>query len=108
MGRGGETESRFRSGCQHLARYKCAGFKVSKNVFSGKVIATYEIKFSVTVLSLMGNAMPPEIVGSDAAVASLAVTLPSPRITVTSVDKQTGSAAPLPEAEFGRIGRKRE
>lgn len=75
------------------------GFKVKKNVFSGKATAEYEIKSSVKVLSLMGNSIPPEANGSDAAVESLDVTVPAGKTRVKEVKTEDG-VVPLPEAEL--------
>jgi len=49
------------------------GFKVKKNVFSGKAIAEYEVSSPVKVLSLMGNSIPVEATGSDVATESMDV-----------------------------------
>lgn len=76
------------------------GFKVRKNVFSGKAIATYEVKSDVKVLSLMGNSLPPEATGADVAAETLSIALPAPKVTVTAVNKQSGGQVPLPEAEL--------
>lgn len=77
-----------------------SGFHVRKNVFSGKAIATYEVKSDVKVLSLMGNSMPPEATGAEVAVETLSIALPAPKVTVTAVNKQGGGQVPLPEAEL--------
>lgn len=74
-------------------------FKVKKNVFSGKAIATYQIKSDVKVLSLMGNAIRPEASGSAAPVEKLDVAVPSGRVKVKSVNTVEGTV-PLPEAEL--------
>lgn len=75
------------------------GFKVKKNVFSGKATAEYEIKSPVKVLSLMGNSIPPEAMGSDAAVEALEVNIPASKIRVKEV-KTVDGVVPLPEAEL--------
>ncbi len=75
------------------------GFKVKKNVFSGKAIAQYEIKTPVKVLSLMGNSFPPVASGADVAVQALDITAPAARITVKAVETVDGTV-PLPEAEL--------
>lgn len=75
------------------------GFKVKKNVFSGKASAEYEIKSEVKVLSLMGNSLPPETLGAEVGVESLEVALPAGRITVKEVKTEDG-IVPLPEAEL--------
>lgn len=75
------------------------GFKVKKNVFSGKAIAEYEVKTSVKVLSLMGNSFPLAESGADVAVESIDATAPAARVTVKSVETIEGTV-PLPEAEL--------
>lgn len=75
------------------------GFKVRKPVFSGKAIAEMEIKTDVKVLSLMGNAIQPEVVGDTVAVEALNLTLNAGRITVQNVSRVEGTV-PLPEAEL--------
>ncbi|MCG8330137.1 MAG: electron transfer flavoprotein subunit alpha/FixB family protein [Chitinophagales bacterium] len=74
-------------------------FKVTKSVFSGKAIATYEIKSANRVLSLMGNSLQPEAVGADGAVEALDVEVPASRVTVKEVKRLEGKT-PLPEAEL--------
>ncbi len=75
------------------------GFRVRKGVFSGKAFAEYEIRTPIKVLTLMGNSIPPEKLGSPVAVESLALELESPRVEVKEVDRVEGTV-PLPEAEL--------
>jgi electron transfer flavoprotein alpha subunit len=75
------------------------GFKVKKNVFSGKGIVEYNLTSDKKVISLQGNTFPPEIVGTDAPVEALSVNIPASRIQVLSVDTVKGQV-PLPEAEL--------
>lgn len=75
------------------------GFKVKKGVFSGKAVATYELSSDKKVLSLMGNEVPPEEVGSAVAVENISVTLPANRVRVKEV-KTVDGIVPLPEAEL--------
>ena len=74
-------------------------FYVPKSVFSGKALATYEIKSPIKILSLSGNAIAPEILGSNVEVESIALKVSTPRVTVKSV-KVTEGTVPLPEAEL--------
>ena len=74
-------------------------FKVSKLVFSGKAIATYEISSDVKVLSVMGNAIQPEETGSDVAPESLDVNVPASKVKIKEVKTEDG-IVPLPEAEL--------
>ncbi len=75
-------------------------FKVTKSVFSGKAIAEYEVTSDVKVLSLVGNEIPPEEVGTEVSVENLDVTVPTGRIEVKEVKLQQGETVPLPEAEL--------
>jgi electron transfer flavoprotein alpha subunit len=74
-------------------------FKVSKMVFSGKAIATYEVNSDVKVLSVMGNAIQPEEVGSEQSPESLDITVPAPKVKVKEL-KTVEGIVPLPEAEL--------
>jgi electron transfer flavoprotein alpha subunit len=75
------------------------GFKVRKSVFSGKAVAEYELKSAMKVISVMGNSIQPEIVGSDVAVETASVNIAASRIKVREVKTQDG-IVPLPEAEL--------
>jgi electron transfer flavoprotein alpha subunit len=75
------------------------GFKVRKNVFSGKAVATYQISTSNKVISIMGNTFRPEVVGSDVAVEALAVSVPASTVKVREL-KTTEGSVPLPEADL--------
>ena len=75
------------------------GFKVKKSVFSGKAIATYEIKSDVKVLSLLGNTLAPEVTGENAAVETRSMDLPAAKVSVKEL-KTTEGIVPLPEAEL--------
>ena len=75
------------------------GFEVKKSVFSGKAIAHYDIKSPIKLISLMGNALPPEKTGSDVAVTPLSINVPASRVTVKEVKTAEG-IVPLPEAEL--------
>ena len=74
-------------------------FKVKKNVFSGKAIAEYVINSEIKVLSLMGNALSPEVVGEAVTVETIEMAVPASRITVKEV-KTVDGTVPLPEAEL--------
>lgn len=75
------------------------GFRVKKPVFSGKAIAELEISSDVKLLSLMGNALPPEVVGGEKPVEAMSVPLPAAQVKVVEVKKVEG-IVPLPEAEL--------
>jgi len=75
------------------------GFKVKRNVFSGKAIAEYEVKSDIKVLSLMGNSLPPEEVGAAVEVQTVNADGPAGRVRVKEVQTVEGTV-PLPEAEL--------
>ena len=74
-------------------------FKVRKPVFSGKAFADYEVKSDNKVLSLMGNSLKPQEVGSAANVETLDLEVPAAQVTVKEVKRMEG-ITPLPEAEL--------
>ena len=74
-------------------------FRVTKSVFSGKAIATYEVKSDKKVISVMGNSLQPQQVGSPVSVEPLNVDVPAPKVTVKEVKREEG-IVPLPEAEL--------
>ncbi len=71
----------------------------SKPVYSGKAFADVRVNAQVAVVSLMGNAIPPDRSGDDVAVESITVDLPAAKIEVASVERVQG-IVPLPEAEL--------
>lgn len=73
--------------------------KVKKSVYSGKAIAELELKSPVKILSLMGNSLPPQVVGEAGIVEPLEVAVPQRRVKVKEV-KQVEGIVPLPEAEL--------
>lgn len=75
------------------------GFKVQKPVFSGKAMAEVEVQTDIKLLSLMGNAIQPEVVGEEVAVEELNISVPGSRIKVKDVERVAGTV-PLPEAEI--------
>ncbi len=87
------------SGVNSLPTANGAALRVKKSVFSGKAIAEYEISSAVKVLSLMGNAVKPETLGSAVSVETVSVASVKGRIRVKSVKTQEGTV-PLPEAEI--------
>ena len=72
---------------------------VTKPVFSGKAFAKYVVSSATKVLSLMGNAIPPQEVGSECTVESLTVDIPVAAVLVKEV-KTVDGTVPLPEAEL--------
>jgi electron transfer flavoprotein alpha subunit len=74
-------------------------FSVAKSVYSGKAVAHFDINTTVKVISLMGNSVPPEVLGTAVSVENVSVNIPQSRITVKSV-KTVDGVVPLPEAEL--------
>jgi electron transfer flavoprotein alpha subunit len=75
------------------------GFKVRKNVFSGKAIAEYELNSAIKVISVAGNSIPVEELGQPVAPETFSADLPAPRVRVVDVQRIEGKV-PLPEAEL--------
>jgi electron transfer flavoprotein alpha subunit len=87
------------SGVNALPELNGNSLRVRKSVFSGKAVGTYDISSAVKVLSLMGNAVKPELTGGDVPVDTVSITAPASRIRVKEVKTQEG-IVPLPEAEL--------
>ncbi len=75
------------------------GFKVAKNVFSGKAIAEFTLNTPMKVISLMGNSIQPEEIGSTVAIEQMDVQVNPGRVTVRE-RKTVSGTVPLPEAEL--------
>jgi electron transfer flavoprotein alpha subunit len=74
-------------------------FAVSKPVFSGKAFAHVAITSPIKLVSIMGNSLPPAVVGDAVAVTPLEVPVPASRTKIISVSRIEG-ITPLPEAEL--------
>lgn len=70
-----------------------------KGVYSGKAIARLETSSGKGVISVMGNAIPPQKVGSAVEVSALDVEVPAPAVRLIRSESVSGSV-PLPEAEM--------
>ncbi len=76
-----------------------SGLSFTKGVFSGKAKASLQLLSEKKVISLMGNSIPVEEIGSNVKVQS--IELPAPQNRVLVVEKQTvEGTVPLPEAEL--------
>lgn len=75
------------------------GFRVKRNVFSGKAQAWVEIKSPIKVVSVMPNSIPVEVGSGGAAVEEFSGDLGAARITVKE-SRKSGSGIPLPEADI--------
>jgi electron transfer flavoprotein alpha subunit len=85
------------AGVKSLPDLSGSGFKVTKGVYSGKAIATYDISSPIKLVSLGGNDIPVQATGNEVAVESLDLAVPSSRVKVLNVKRQEG-IVPLPEA----------
>lgn len=86
-------------GANALPELKDGKFYFTRPVFSGKAKATCRINSDIAVISLMGNSLKPQTVGSEGSVKPLAVEIPQSKTRVTNV-KRTVGIIPLPEAEI--------
>jgi len=75
------------------------GITVGRPVFSGKAFAKCAISGPKRVLSLMGNAIPPQEVGAECPVETISVDLPASTVTIKET-KTVDGVVPLPEAEL--------
>lgn len=75
------------------------GITVGRPVFSGKAYAQCAITGSRRVLSLMGNAIPPQMVGSDCTVEEISIDIPDATVVIKDT-KTIEGIIPLPEAEL--------
>lgn len=87
------------AGANSIPVLENGNFRLKKNVFSGKAIATYEIRSEIKVISLMGNAVRPNASGKPATVEKLDTPVPAGRVRVKAVNRVEGTV-PLPEAEI--------
>jgi len=75
------------------------GFSVRKGVFSSKALVNIDILTNVKVVSVLGNSLQINVVGSNAEIQQLTLDVLQPGIKVLSVDKLQSNVTPLPEAE---------
>ena len=74
------------------------GFEVKKKIYSGKAVVTLSLHSDIKVLSLTGNSIPSEKIGSNVEVTPVTCGLPEPQMTVLETNRVVGTV-PLPEAE---------
>lgn len=75
------------------------GFIVKKSVFSGKAFANINISTPIKIISLNSNSFPVEITEGIATIVPLNLTVATPKIKVTAVNKISGEVS-LTEAEI--------
>jgi electron transfer flavoprotein alpha subunit len=77
-----------------------SGFAVNKNVFSGKAIASIEVKSAQKVLSVLPNSFGLSQEGADASVEGFNADLGVAGVKVRQVKKEVKDGVPLPEADI--------
>lgn len=87
------------SGVNAVPQQDGGRFLVQKLVYSGKAIATFELKSAIKLLSLMGNSIPPQQTDASATVEQLEVSVGESKLQVKEVSTVEGTV-PLPEAEL--------
>ncbi len=87
------------AGVNALPKGSPGAMSFDKPVFSGKALASVDVKTPVAVISLMGNTLPPAKTNKPGTVEQASVTLPAAKVRVKSVDRVEG-VTPLPEAEL--------
>lgn len=87
------------AGVNGLPSGEAGALTFRKPVFSGKAFADVRVSTPVAVVSLMGNALPPERTGEAASVEAVTVELPAAKVRVERVERVEG-VIPLPEAEL--------
>lgn len=87
------------SGVNALPTAENGVLKVKKNIFSGKALVEYAINTPNCVLSVMGNAVQPEVLDVPCSVEAIPVNIPTSRVIVKEVSKVEG-VVPLPEADL--------
>ena len=87
------------SGASTLPTVEGGALRIKKGVFSGKAVAEFEITTAIKVVSLMGNAVKPEICADAVAVEPLSVPVEKSLVRVKATKTQEG-IVPLSEAEM--------
>ncbi len=72
---------------------------VSRPVFAGKAIATYQLNGPRKVITVTGNSIKPEEIGAPVQAEQIQADLPARKVRIKEVKRATGST-PLPEAEL--------
>ncbi len=94
-----QTDAGVLTGVNQFAGLEGEQLVLKKPVFAGKGIATYQLRATKAVFTLMGNAVQPKELGSECPVESFAVEVATPQTKVLKIDRVKGKV-PLPEAEI--------
>lgn len=87
------------SGVNAVPKQDGGRFLVQKLVYSGKAIATFELKSDLKLLSLMGNSIPLQKTDASAEVQVLDISVGESQLSIKEVIRVEG-IVPLPEAEL--------
>ena len=87
------------SGANAVPEKVDGGLRVTKSVFSGKAFVTYQVQGDRAILSVMGNSIKPETLGSAVEISEISVDIPEGKVHVKEVKRATGRV-PLPEADL--------
>ncbi len=87
------------TGVNTVVSKKENGVSVGRPVFSGKAFVEVSLTAPVNVLTLMGNAIQPQQVGTPCEVTSFQTEIPAAKVKVREVKTVEGTV-PLPEAEL--------
>lgn len=96
----GRISVRLQAGCVSGANdlpSSFSPFTVRKSVFSGKAFSDVQILTPIKVVSVMGNALQPEVVGNPAPIQNAQIEPVANNYKVLKIDKVEG-VVPLPEA----------
>ena len=91
--------ARLKAGFASGATALPEGNKVRVNVFSGKAMASVELKTDTKIISILANSLKPQANGTPCRVESFDGQVGSAGVIVKSIKKPDG-AIPLPEAEL--------
>jgi electron transfer flavoprotein alpha subunit len=93
------TNAGLVSGANAIPTVNGSNISVTKSVYSGKAVVSYSVSTANAVISVMGNSIQPEIIGSDAAVQAINIDMGTPSVKVLE-RKTSEGIVPLPEAEL--------
>ncbi len=86
-------------GVNNLPQMNNGALHFERGVFSGKATATCLVHAPISVLSIAGNSVKPQVVGDDVPVTNVTVTIPEAKTKVVAVNRTVG-IVPLPEADI--------
>lgn len=96
---GARLDGGVATGVNSVVKSAGQGVEVERPVFSGKALVEVRLSGKRNVITLMGNAIQPQMIGEPCAVESLDVAVAEPAVSVVEV-KTVDGTVPLPEAEL--------